>query len=157
MYHIHDKETPTVVNRKDFNYGLTAFNEEGRSTPEQKLRAAQRTLLEICLFEVEHASDQGNKESLAIFLKAVEEMQLDPKDLPANTKNIAHALFGKLYTLYSKAQKEDSSLEHPHSSKFKGDFGRHAFCGTAEIAIPKEYVQQALKEVLSEIKAVWKV
>jgi hypothetical protein len=96
--------------------------------------------------------------ALRVVLDALEKLKLDPRDLPKGASNIAHALFGKLYELYKvDAEKPKSALEHPHSNKFKGDFGRHGFHGTGEVPVPREYQIKALQEISAAIKASWKI
>jgi hypothetical protein len=157
LYHIHDKESPQKVDRKDVNYGLNAFQDE-RSTPEEKYRAAQRTQIELMLDMAKQMIENEDDVALRVVLGALEKRELDPRDLRKNGGNTAHYLFSKLYELYkADAEKPKSTLEHPHSNKFKGDFGRNGFNGTGEVAVPRAYQIKALQELTAELKATWKI
>ncbi|MBS0604381.1 MAG: hypothetical protein JSS60_05005 [Verrucomicrobia bacterium] len=157
LYFIQNNETPDKINRKDPNWGSNAFQIEGLATPEQKLRAAQRAQVEVLLFALNLAIEHRDEEQLPLLFKALEEMKLDPRDLPSGQKNLAHALFGKLYENYLKAWESDKSMVHPHDGKFKGDFGRHGFCSTGEVKISPEIRMQTLKELSDQLKATWKI
>ena len=156
LYHIQNNETPQKVNRSDHNYGMNAFQTEGLSTPEEKLRAVQRVQVEVMLELVDQALNRSDSQGIQLFFGALEKLRLDPRDLPKGQTNVAHALFGKLYGVYVEARKTNANLVDPNSAKFKGDFGRNAFCDLAEAGLD-DLRKAALKDERQALKDTWKI
>ncbi len=157
LYHIQDKETPEKIDRNDRAWGGTAFQTEAFSTPEQKLRAVQRVRIEqllISLVLLIHGGEQATPNFIEA-LDEVEQLNLHPSDLPSGQTNAAHALYGKLYQVYAKAREEDPSLVDPKDEMFKGDFGRHAFCGDFGIPNFEIITIKALQELADDLQAAW--
>lgn len=155
LYHIQDKETPDKVDRNDHNWGLTAFQTEGLSTPEQKLRAMQRTQVELLFNLINQTNDY---ESIRLLFDALEPLKLHANDLPKGQNNPGHALFGKLYENYVETRKQHRYMEDPQHEKFRGEFGRVVFRGDIDgILLPPFVMTNALQEVEQAFKAAWRI
>lgn len=157
LYHLQNKETPSKINRKDTKWGTNAFQSDILSTPDEKLRAAQRVQIEILLFSLNSCIQKRNEAATPLILDALEKLDLHPNDLPQGQKNLSHCLFGKLYNIYFAAWKENQKMVHPHDRSFKGDFGRNAFIGEARNSIPVEYKIQAFQELIKSLQETWKI
>jgi hypothetical protein len=155
LYHIQDKEFPKSIDRKNYNWGSTAFHTKGLATPEQKMRAAQRVEIEVLLDLLSAAVENDDEESLRQYLGDLENLKLDRKDLPEAYLNAAHALFGKFYQAYRALRRENPSLEDPDQEAFHGDFGRIAFYSRGEIFAPTK--QKVLKEMTQAFKKTWRI
>lgn len=163
LQNIHKKETPEKVNSNDRHYGSNAFLSQNMSTSAEKLRAVQRTQVEVCLFTLKEClkgdlsidSPIAGKTAFAGIFEILENLKLDPKDLPKGQKNLAHALFGKLYSTYLAAWEKDKSMIHPHDKTFKNDFGRNAFLYDSKGVIPDTYRMQAVVEMSQVLKEGW--
>lgn len=163
LYHIHNKETPSKIDRTDTSWGTNAFQSDELSTPEEKLRAAQRVQVETLMFVLDHmlkSPKQNDPEAVAImalYFGSLESLNLHPNDLPKGHKNLAHQLFGTVYNNYLAAWEKNKTMTHPHDKCFKNDFGRNAFIGEAQNLIPVEFKIQALQEVIRSLKDAWKI
>lgn len=157
MYHIQNKEVPHVVRRGDLNWEWTAFNTKGLAIPEQKWRAAQRTEVEILFDLLNQALEMQDKEATCRYFDALENLRLDPQDLPRGQFNATHALFGRFYLAFIAERQNDSSLEDPDQRKFRGDFGRLVFRGEIEVKMPLESKQKVLPETMLAFKEVWRI
>ena len=160
VYHIQNKETPDVIDRSNTTWGTLAFQTD-LSTPEQKLRAAQRAQVEVLLgtlcdyFEGMENNPITNAIP-SLFFGSLEGLDLDPRDLPEGTKKLAHYLFEKLYNNYKVVWKQNKTeMVDPDDVCFNADFGRNALTGDARGRVPNAYKLQALREVAQSLKEVW--
>lgn len=155
-YFIHKNESPEKIDHRNHQYGTHAF-QTGLATPEERVRCAQRTLVEMALTGMSDAIAQKDVKSLRQYLAVLENLNLDEKDLPKGVKNIAHALFGALYQDYKKAWEVEKSMTHPHDGAFKGDFGRHAFNDTGSVNIPARFKTAVIEQFTEQLRQAWKL
>jgi hypothetical protein len=156
LYHIQNKETPDVIDRNDPQYGTNAFQND--VTPaEVKLRSAQRVMIEVAFQGLTEAIEQGNDAQMREYLEMLEKLDLDPKDLPNDVKNIVYYLYGKLYENYLAAYNNGQVQLHPHDPAFKGDFGRFAFRNdiNAQHRIDNRFKLDVIRNVQEELKGIW--
>jgi hypothetical protein len=122
-------------------------------------RAEQRAQVITLLHDLN--SSLSNGEDVAPILRSIEDIKLDPVDLPkglaADTKDLACALFGKLYHIYLAAWENNRTMVHPHDGRFHSDFGRNAFVGEARNSVPTEYKILALQDLMKSIQDAWKL
>ena len=159
LYHIQDKETPNMIDRNDQNWGRTAFQTNGLSTLAQKVRAVERTqveeLLRLLMTVLDSVGEHGESERL---VEALEELKLDPSDLPKGQRSAADALYAKYTQIHLQAREKNPSLENPDDQRFGGAFGRHAFYGFKEMDKTVDDLRYAaVKEVLKDFKATWRI
>lgn len=157
LYHIQNKDRPSVINREDGNWGSSAFQSDVLSTPEEKLRAVQRTQVEVLALILTQI-DFDNAEALpaiSLFLEALERLKMHPNDLPQGSKNLAYYLFGNLYNTYKAAWTPDQKMIHPDHSFFEGDFGRNAFVKHNPNPIPIKFKVQVVQELVQSLKKAW--
>lgn len=162
LYLIHKKESPNKINPSDMNYGSNAFQTEGGSTAEEKFRAAQRVQVDILLSCLELSFRLNDNAVFIQVLDILESMKLDTKDVPSGLVNLTHGLFGKMYKDYFNAYEEKDfkagynlSWVHPHDKIFNGDFGRNAFVGDANEAVPRHFKLQVVLEFIKSVKGNW--
>ena len=167
LYQIQNKETPEKIDRKDMAWGANAFQSEDLSSAEERLRATQRAQTEyllsvlcvVCADIQNSGPDAQNnpqvKFVLSLLFKELEELKLDPKDLPQGTKNLAYFCFGNLYTTYLAAWEQNQAMVHPNDPCFNGNFGREALLGDASARVPVFYKAQMLKQVAQSLKEAW--
>jgi len=154
LHCIQQDETPAQIDPKDRHWGTLALLSEELSTPEQRVRAAQRLQVKTLLMLLELAIERDDNEQARSLLNILEQLKLNPKDLPGDIKNAAHQLFGKLFAVHVDARKEGEALEDAYHEKFKGEFGRYAFC-EAELS-PSHLKIQAIREVNNDLNHWWK-
>ncbi len=152
LYHVQDKETPDKIDRNDHTWGMTALLTESLSTPDQKLRAVQRTLVEELLLSLEAWMQRdGRLDEDVQLLDELVELKLNPSDLPSGQTNAADALFGKFKQVYSKARGIDPSLVEPHNIGSKAFKRSYSYTGIEKTKI------EALKELAKDFKAAWRI
>jgi hypothetical protein len=154
MYHIHRVESPEKLDGS-WDYGTKAFQES--ASPEERLRAAQRVCIELALTGLEDAITAQDSFTLRQYLDLLEGLNLHENDLPKGTKNIVHALFGKLYFHYKEAAESNKTLVHPHDDAFNGDFGRNAFRENTKITIDPQFKLDVIKQLRNELKQTWRI
>jgi hypothetical protein len=146
-------------NKKDKgpNWGERAFNSD-LATEEDKLRAVQRTYLEITLSSLHRALEQNNIENVAFFAQRLEKLKLDPRDffdsihaafLPNLQKdlvlnNVAHALFYKLWDTFPDQE-----------TRRQTDFGRRAFIGDLAHQIDPRHRCEIVSDLLATLMQAW--
>jgi hypothetical protein len=156
LFYLHKKEAPEKLNQ-DPNHGSTAFQAEAAATPDERLRSAQRAMIEVAFAGIEETILYDDTTGLQHYLNLLEGLNLHRRDLPENKKNIAHYLFERLYFHYKDAAESDKSLIHPHDGAFRGDFGRTAFRNEAAIAIDPTYKLNVIKQVRDQLKQIWSI
>jgi hypothetical protein len=130
------------------------LSEESAGAGEQ-LRAAQRLKVEFLFVYLYNFVRIGQLEHVRPIIKALEEMKLDVRDLPAGVKNPAHDLFGKTYKDYSKEWSEDKQWIHPHHSLFNSNFGREAFEGDSHKKVDIEFKRKMINQFLEAFCIAW--
>jgi hypothetical protein len=154
MYHLHRVESPQKLDGS-WDYGTKTFQES--ASPEERLRAAQRVVIELTLTGLEDAIAAQDSFTLRRYLDLLEGLNLHENDLPKGTKNIAHSLFSKLYFHYKEAAESNKTLVHPHDGAFKGDFGRNAFRENVKITIDPQFKLDVIKQLRNELKQTWRI
>lgn len=157
---LQDEETKQKVieNQNAIEWGSDAFSEFDATNNAQKMRAAQRVQVDLLLLLLNQSFESADlKNEIPDLLKRMEELKLDPMDLPKGEKNLAHFLFSSLYKSYLAAWEKDKKLVHPHDKSFKSDFGRNALLGQAKDSIADTYKLAALAEVVGSLKEHWKI
>ena len=154
MYFIHKNEESNKLYNGS-NYGAEAF--QTNSTSLEKTRCAQRTLVELLLQKLEESIRNKDTTAMCHYLKDLEEMTLDGKDLPDSAKNPAYELFSILYSQYLKAWEQNSQLVHPHNEAFKGDFGRVAFENSGKFTIDLHFKLGAIAILKQNLQQAWKI
>ncbi|GEM_PF-6724096 len=157
LYHIQNKDRPSAINRRDNQWGSTAFQSDQLSTAQEKLRAVQRLQVEAILFILTRVDFDQQRDAIPIRLlfDALEKLQMHPNDLPENQKNLAHSLFGNLYRTYLAAWEKNREMIHPHDPSFNRDFGRNAFLSAN--SIPAEFKVKAIQELALSLKKTWRL
>ncbi|MBS0604384.1 MAG: hypothetical protein JSS60_05020 [Verrucomicrobia bacterium] len=155
LYFIHKNECPHQL-VSDAKYGNNAMAGIHPATNSERQRAVQRTIVELALENLEEAVNFQDVATMAGMLNLLEEMNLTAADLPVGHNNIAHRLFGLMYSLHTQARSTSSSLTDPNDSKFKGDFGRNAF-RMKDKGIDATIKLEAIKRMRDDLKAAWKV
>lgn len=155
LYQIQNKETPNKIDRNDSNYGYNAFHNPERSTPEERLRAAKRVLLDAMFEVLMMKAERNESKALSEIIELLEKINLDPRDLPDGKTNVAHALFGKMYNDCNKAFDLGSSLINPQDGMFNGDFGRSSLIGEASNSISIYTKAQVFREFIQSVHQHW--
>ena len=153
---------PQKQGQNEAHYGSKAFLSEDMSTHKERRRAIQRTQVEVCLFALEKylkgdrsiQSPVANEPAINGIFKILEDLTMDPKDMPQGHNNIAHALFGTMYANYLAAWENNQSMIHPHDPAFT-DFGRNSFMGNSHSLVKNEYKLQAIKVISASLWAAW--
>lgn len=117
------------------------------TSAEEKVRGAQRILLGSALSMLKWAVATSDDTVLRSTLTMLEEMRIDPRDLPHGVNNIAYHLFGSLYRRYLAAAGSDPQLKHC-------DFGKAAFRNEDGIRIDNRYKLETIDEVLESLETV---
>jgi hypothetical protein len=154
LYFIHKNEQPELL-VEDLHYGTNAMAGIHPATNEQRSRAIQRTIVELALEGLEDAINFGAGDTISAMMKTLEEMQMNAADL-LQDQNIAHVLFGSMYTLHCAARETNPLLINPSDSQFNNDFGRNAFSSAAD-RINLETKIAAIGEIRQALKVAWKV
>jgi hypothetical protein len=151
---IHQKEHSEKL-PEDVNYGKNAImGKHTGATNHDCLRAIRRSIVALTLKELEGLADGTQQGAIKETLDILEKVPMDSRDLPLDTKNVAHRLFGKLHDDHCKARKSQSSLVDPALPKFGTDFGRHAFFYSADEVDPNTKIQ-AVKTLFKTLETVW--
>jgi hypothetical protein len=168
--HQHENQQKLEIGE---SYGLAATTLQGThfTTNAERCRAIRRTIVELALEGLEDAinfayigleveglenANSVQIEEIGKMLKILEEIQMDPRDLTAEQKNLAHCLFGFMYNLHCDARKTNASLIDPHDSQFKSDFGRNGFTCFVRGTVSGVKID-AINALRRDLKAAWKL
>ncbi len=154
LYFIHKNEAPEKL-KEDMEYGGKAFaGVFPETTHEERARCVSRAIVELALENIEGAINFDNGELLVRSLDILEKVKLNEKDRAEGHENVAHQLFGAFYLAHVAARIDNNSLVDPSDSKFKDDFGRHAFRGSYDGVDPAIKLQ-VIAQVRNALKEVW--
>ncbi len=157
LYHIQKNETPEKIITP--NHFILAFsNLSFKTTHQQRLRAAERTQVELLTLLIEICLRYGDQASLLPkVIEMLEELNLDAKDLPEGQKNPARFLFDTLHIVYSETRSQMKQLRKPSDPCFKGDFGREAMIGESSGYVSHSFKFQALEKFKTDLQHTWKI
>ena len=155
LYWIHSNEARHLL-QSDMNYGGKAFAGVFPADNCERLRAVQRTMVEVALQGLETAIKVNDRDTMVNCLDILEEIKLDVKDR-IGPDNVAYALNGKFYKCHCEHRNNgESQLINPDDPQFHGNFGQYGMRVSTpgiEIGIKLEAIQQ----VRDALKAAWKL
>jgi hypothetical protein len=157
LYFMCKNENPKSL-VQDHNYGNKAMAGIYPTSNVERSRAFQRTILELLLEGLKDAVNSAQPANeIQDLLQLLETMQLDSKDMPENSKNLAHTLFEMMYEKHCKKRETHPSLIHPNDPRFKGDFGRIAFPMTTPEIDPTTKIEAIDFLLCTALKNRWKI
>ncbi len=127
------------------------------TTPEERVRSAQRTLIELQLHALDCALRHAHLPVQQSLLKTMESLSLSPDDLPEGVDNVARRLFTILHTLFRELSPREKGGFNPDDRQYKGEFGRIAFQGNGPGRNVKWTKLQAIEQLRKELKVAWKI
>ena len=111
--------------------------------------------MELTLDGLEKAVALQDEEEIARFLRVLDNLQMDPLDLPGQVTHVGRQiLFGQFYHLHKAAREERANLVDPNHFQFGYDFGNIAFKRRANDIDPTIKIQ-AIQKVREELVRVW--
>lgn len=156
LYLIHKNEAPQKL-KDDLNYGGKAFINEFPADNRERIRAAQRTMVEIALYGLEDAINFNDGASIVKFLDLLEEIKLVPQDRINNQECIAYTLYETFYHAHVTAHKDHPSLANPDAPQFQNDFGRLGMRNSSLLDVDPTVKLTAIHKVLGDLKRAWKM